>query len=165
MGFPVTCHLAPFEDENYGLVDGPGLPGVEQTLKNHPKLKWFGHSMAFWCEIGKYTGQAARFGYPKGEVVEGRLAELFRRYPNIYGDLSAASGCGALMRDKAYGIKFMNEFQDRLLFGMDIARPWEVHSKLPGYLNSLLAEGAISQTVYDKIAFKNAERLLAEVKA
>lgn len=164
VGFSVTCQLAPFEGENYGLVDEPGLPGLEETLKRHPKLKWFGHSMAFWCEIGEYEGQAARFSYPKGKVVEGRLPKLMRDYPNLYGDLSAASGCGALMRDRDYGIKFMNEFQDRLLFGMDIARPWEVKSQLPGYLNGLLADGAISQTVYDKIAFKNAERLLAEVK-
>ena len=165
VGFSVTCQLAPFLGENYGLVDEPGLPGMEQTLKTHPKLKWLGHSMAFWCEIGEYTGQAARFSYPTGKVKEGRLPKLMREYPNLYGDLSAASGCGALMRDKDYGIKFMNEFQDRLFFGMDIARPWEVRSKLPGYLKSLLAEGAISQEVFDKIAYKNAERLLAEVTA
>lgn len=164
VGFSVTCQIAPFEGGNYGLVDEPGLPGLEETLKRHPKLKWFGHSQSFWCEIGEYTGQAVRFSYPVGKVKEGRLPKLMRRFPNLYGDLSAASGCNALSRDKDFGIRFMNEFQDRLLFGMDICRPWEVRSKLPQYLNGLLAEGAISQTVYDKIAFGNAERLLAEVK-
>lgn len=163
VGFSVTAQFAPFEGENYGLVDEPGLPGLEQTLARMPKLKWFGHSMAFWCEISKYTGQSDRFGYPKGKVVEGRLPELMRRFPNLYGDLSAGSGATALMRDKEYGIKFMNEFQDQLLFGMDIARPRGKISPLPGYMKQLLAEGAISQKVFDKIAFANAERLLAEV--
>ena len=46
------------------------------------------------------------------------------------------------------------------MFGLDIARPHEVRSKLPEYLRSLLAEGAISQVVFDKIARGNAERLL-----
>ena len=160
VGFSVTPQLAPFMGENYGLVDLPGLPGLEDTLKRFPKLKIFGHSQAFWCEIGTYEGQEPRFSYPTGPVTEGRLPQLMRKYPNRYGDLSASSGANALMRDREYGIKFMNEFQDRLMFGLDIARPHEVRSKLPGYLRSLLEEGAISQVVFDKIARGNAERLL-----
>ena len=160
VGFPVTIQLAPFLGENYGLVDEPGLPGLEKTLKDHPTLKLFGHSQSFWCEIGKYEGQDVRFGYPKGKVEEGRLAELMRKYPNLYGDLSAGSGANALMRDREYGIKFMNEFQDRLMFGMDITRPKGKLSPLPGYLRELRDSGEISVAVFEKIARKNAIRLL-----
>jgi hypothetical protein len=46
-----------------------------------------------------------------------------RKYPNLYGDLSAGSGCNALARDPEYAIKFMTEFQDRLMFGLDICSP------------------------------------------
>ena len=39
-------------------------------------------------------------GYPRGPVTEGgRLYRLFDRYPNLFADLSAGSGLGALKRD------------------------------------------------------------------
>lgn len=160
VGLPVTIHIAPFTGENYGVVDLPGLPGLEDTLKRFPKLKIFGHSQAFWCEIGTYKGQGARFHYPTGPVEEGRVAELMRKYPNLYGDLSAASGGNALIRDKQYAIKFLNEFQDRLMFGMDIVRPYEARSKLPYFMRSLLDDGSISRKVFDKVAKMNAVRIL-----
>jgi predicted TIM-barrel fold metal-dependent hydrolase len=160
VGFSVTIHIAPFKGENYGVIDLPGLPGLEDTLKRFPNLKIFGHSQAFWCEIGKYQGQGVRFEYPTGPVKEGRIAELMRKYPNLYGDLSASSGANALIRDKAYAIKFLNEFQDRLMFGMDIVRPYEARSKLPFFLKELLSDGLIAKTVFDKIANGNAKRLL-----
>lgn len=160
VGFSVTLQLAPFLGENYGLVDEPGLPGLEKTLQDHPTLKVFGHSQAFWCEISEYGGQDVRFGYPRGPVKEGRLVELMRKYPNLYGDLSANSGANALMRDRDFGIRFLNEFQDRLMFGMDIARPKGKESPLPGYLRELRDTGAISPTVFTKVARGNAIRLL-----
>ncbi|MEI8345181.1 MAG: hypothetical protein WCG06_03820, partial [Candidatus Omnitrophota bacterium] len=48
---------------------------------------------------------------------EGRVPQLMRKYTNLYGDLSAGSGCNALKRDRKYAVKFLNEFQDRLMFG------------------------------------------------
>ena len=160
IGFPVTFHMSPFEGEDYGLVDLPGMPGLEETLKRFPKLKLFGHSQAFWCEIGEYKGQSVRFGYPTGPVKEGRIARLMRRYPNLYGDLSAGSGCNALARDRAYAAKFLTEFQDRLMFGMDICAPESNVSKLPALLKDMRDKGEISQTVFDKVAHGNARRLL-----
>jgi predicted TIM-barrel fold metal-dependent hydrolase len=160
VGFAIIPQFAPFMGETYGLVDLPGLPGLEDTLKRFPKLKILGHSQTFWCEIGKYQGQGVRFEYPTGPVKEGRVAELMRKYPNLYGDLSASSGANELIRDKAYAIKFLNEFQDRLMFGMDIVRPYEARSKLPFFLKELLSDGLIAKTVFDKIANGNAKRLL-----
>ena len=163
VGFPVTFHMAPFTGNNYGLVDLPGLPGLEQCLQRFPNLKFFGHSQAFWCEIGKYRGQHVRFGYPTGPVTEGRIPQLMRKYPNLYGDLSAGSGSNALMRDRAYAARFLTEFQDRLLFGMDICSPEgerSSHNRLAGFLRDMLAKGDITETVFNKVVRGNAERIL-----
>ena len=160
VGFSVTFHMSPFEGENYGLVDLPGMPGLEESLKRFPKLRFFGHSQTFWSEIGQYRGQHVRFGYPSGPVKEGRIAQLMRKYPNLYGDLSAGSGCNALARDRAYAAKFLTEFQDRLMFALDICAPHRNISRLPELLNDMLAKGEISKTVYDKVACGNARRLL-----
>lgn len=160
VGFPVTFHMAPFTGNNYGLVDLPGMPGLEMSMQRFPNLKLFGHSQAFWCEIGQYRGQHARFGYPKGPVKEGRIAQLMRKYPNLYGDLSAGSGCNALARDRVYAAKFLTEFQDRLMFAMDICAPQGGISKLPALLKEMRDKGEISQTVFDKVAHGNARRLL-----
>ena len=84
---------------------------------------------------------------------------LFRRYPNLWGDLSAGSGYNALARDRAYAVKFLNEFQDRLCFGTDLCY---VEQQLPlaGFLLELKNEGALSEEAFEKIARGNARRLL-----
>lgn len=160
VGFPVTFHCCPFTGNNYGLVDQKGLPELERCLQRFPNLKFFGHAQAFWCEIGEYEGMDVRFGFPKGPVKEGRLAKLMRKYPNLYGDLSANSGQNALTRDPDYGARFLTEFQDRLLFGMDICAPQGFISPLPQVLKDWLAEGRISETVFNKVAHDNAVRIL-----
>ena len=163
-GLPLTFHISPFEGYNYGLVDEPGLPELEVCLQRFPKLKFFGHSQAFWCEMGPYSDNETRFGYPTGKIEEeGALPRLMRKYPNLYGDLSANSGAMALIRDRAYGVKFLNEFQDRLMFGMDLCRPQDERSTkplLPPYLRELRDSGEISETVFEKVARGNTIRLL-----
>ncbi len=58
--------------------------------------------------------------YPTGPVVPGgKVPELMRRYPNLYGDLSAGSGANALRRDPDHARRFILEFSDRLLYGRD----------------------------------------------
>ncbi len=163
VGFPVTFHMAPFTGNNYGIVDLPGMPGLELCLQRFPKLKFFGHSQAFWCEMGTYTGQGPRFGLPQGPVEEGRLPELMRKYPNLHGDLSAGSGSNSLMRDRAHAAKFLTEFQDRLMFGIDICSPEgerRHHNPLSAFLRDMLVKGEITETVFNKVARENAERIL-----
>ena len=101
-------------------------------------------------------------GYPTGPVLEeGAVARLLRRYPNLYCDMSAGSGFGALTRDPAYGIRFLNEFQDRVLFATDVCSAGP-KGRMPhlGYLRQLLAEGSLSQAAFDKITYQNALRIL-----
>ncbi len=158
---PLTFHLSPFVGYSYGIVDYQGLPQLEETMKRFPKLKFFGHSQTFWAEIGEKPSVADRMGYPKGKVIEGRLPKLMREYPNLYGDLSAGSGCNALKRDREYAIKFLNEFQDRLFFGTDICSPaMPTLRPLAEFLIDLKNSGDISETVFNKIARENAIKVL-----
>ena len=82
-----------------------------------------------------------------------------RRYENLMGDLSAGSGHNALARDPEYAAGFLEEFQDRLLFGTDICAP-DAPTPLVDFLTGLRDSGKITQTVFDKVARENAIRLL-----
>jgi predicted TIM-barrel fold metal-dependent hydrolase len=156
IGFPLTFHLAPQVGGYYGCYEDQGLPRLEKVLKLFPKLIFLGHSQVFWAEIGPLYNPDERKGYPKGPVTrEGRLVELMRKYPNLHGDLSAGSGFNAISRDPEFGYKFLEEFQDRLYYGTD-------HAKLPfvAYFRNLKEKQLISAAAYEKITWKNAEKLL-----
>ena len=144
----------------YGLVDDPGLPQLDYVLGTFPKLILLGHGPAFWSEIGALEKIDDRGGYPKYPVrAEGAVPALFRRHPNLWGDLSAGSGYNALARDPDYAAKFLAEFQDRLCFGTDICRA-DQELPLAAFLLDLRKKGALSETAFAKIARENARRLL-----
>jgi predicted TIM-barrel fold metal-dependent hydrolase len=158
---PVTFHISPEISNNYGLYDNPGLPQLEECLRRFPKLKFFGHSQAFWAEMAELENVNDRFGYPTYSIKkEGAVPRLMRKYENLYGDLSAGSGCGAVSRDQEYGVKFMEEFQDRLMFGTDICSP-NGEMPLVEFMLKMRDEGKISETVFQKIARENAIRILS----
>ena len=159
-GLPLTFHLAPKLGDFYGCVDDPGLPRLERVLKAFPKLVFLGHSQPFWAEIGtNVIENGVRPGYPKGPVTPGRVVELMRRYPNLHGDLSANSGYTAMTRDPAFGLRFLDEFQDRLYFATDIAvTPQE--TPIVEWFQGLKRDRKISLEAWEKIAWKNAARLL-----
>lgn len=159
-GLPLTFHIGPQIGNDYGLYDDPGLPQLERSLQAFPKLKFFGHSQAFWAEISRLETPGDRFGYPSSPVQdEGVVPILMRRYENLYGDLSAGSGYNALKRDPEYAVQFLNEFQDRLLFGTDICAP-DTPTPLVDFLLELRNNKKISETVFQKIARENAIKLL-----
>ncbi len=161
VGFPLTFHLAPTDRGGfYGLVDEPGLPGLELSLQRFPKLKFFGHSQPFWAEISVLDTIGDRNGYPGYPVKqEGVLPKLMRKYSNLYGDLSAGSGHNALARDEDYAVKFLNEFQDRLMFGTDICAPG-TPTPLVGFLLEMRSSKKISDEVFQKVARENAASIL-----
>jgi hypothetical protein len=116
--------------------------------------------MSFWAEISTDVTEETRGGYPKGLIKSpGRLQELLRKYDNLYGDLSAGSGFNAITRDPEYGYKFLEEFQDKLLFGTDFCHH---NQEVPivDYIKSVLNDGKISRAAYEKITHINAEKLL-----
>ena len=159
---PVTIHIAPVRTGTYGIYDELGLPRLERILQKHPRLKILGHSQAFWAEISGDLTEEIRRGYPKGPIVEGgKTVELFRKYPNLYGDLSAGSASNALMRDPDFTAKFIEEFADRLMYGCDMCTPSPTFPyKFRDFLDEMVENGKISEENYRKIARENAIRIL-----
>lgn len=161
LDLPLLFHISPAIGYNYGIVDEVHLPRLEKMLKKHPRLKFIGHSQPFWAEISDDYDIQNRNDYPKGKVTDGTIARLLRNYDNLYCDLSAGSGMNAMTRDPEYAVSFMNEFQDRLLYGCDICTPTGTHpEKLCAFLDGLRADGSLSASAYYKIVRGNAEKIL-----
>ncbi len=103
VGFPLIFDLTGCLNSGYGLYDEPGLPQLEASLARFPRLVFLGHGPAYWAEIARLASPTERYGYPRRPVEEeGVVPRLMRTYPNLWGDLSAASGANALQRDRAY---------------------------------------------------------------
>lgn len=160
VGFPITFHTITEDVSSYGLIDDIGLPRLEQALQKFPELVFFGHSQGFWSEVGGDLTLEEKNGYPKGPVKPGgKVPELMRKHRTLYGDLSAGSGLNAISRDPAFGYEFIDEFQDQLLFGLDVCSPG-VHGGHLQWFQTALDEKHISQQVFDKIMYQNAVRVL-----
>jgi predicted TIM-barrel fold metal-dependent hydrolase len=157
-GLPVTvesCHAG----WGLGYQDEPGSPRLERLLRLAPDTAVIGHGPAFWAEIAPVVDGQAKAGYPRGPVIaEGSLARLFRTCPNLAADLSAASAFNALSRDLDHAVRFLNEFQDRLLFGTDIisrdlSRRDGEQLAVDALLDELFAEGRTSEARWRTIAW------------
>ncbi|MBQ9940903.1 MAG: amidohydrolase family protein [Clostridia bacterium] len=159
-GLPLIFDITAKLGYEYGIYDDAGLPQLERCLDKYPDLVFIGHGPAFWAEISALNDPADRLGYPRYKITkEGRVAELMRKYPNLWVDLSAGSGANAMLRDMEYAGLFMREFHDRILFGTDIC--FHDQSILqPQILRDLLGNGSLTVEMFEKIARKNAYRLL-----
>ena len=161
LNMPITMHMSPEVGFSYGVVDDPGLPLLEEVLRKYPKLKILGHSQTFWIEM---SGDApkdrdGRNSWGSGPGIPGgRVPELFEKYPNLYGDLSANSAGQAIMRDEVFGLAFLETYADRLFFATDMVNT-DMVFPLGRWLDQQLAAGKFSQTIYDKICFGNAQRV------
>jgi len=159
VGLPLTFHVGPKIGGCYGCYDEVGLPRLEKVLKAFPKLVMLAHSQPFWSEISTDVTGETRNTYPKAKVTPGRVVELMRRYPNLHGDLSAGSGFNAISRDPEFGYAFMEEFQDRLYWGTDMANVPQELPIVPHFRN-LNEKGLISEEAFENITWRNANRLL-----
>ena len=171
VGLPVIFDGSDQIGGDFGLYDDPGLPQLEHTLQKFPKLIMLGHGPVFWAEISRLETPADRgfvFGpdgiqvgrlptYPIKE--EGVVPKLFRRYPNLYGDLSDFTACNAMARDPDYGPKFMTEFQDRLMFGTDVCG-FDTEFPLVDLMLEWRDKKKITEMVFNKVAKENALKLL-----
>jgi predicted TIM-barrel fold metal-dependent hydrolase len=123
-------------------------------------LRVFGHSPGFWSEICGDIGPEEKLGYPRGPVRPGgTLHKLLRAHPNLYGDLSGKSGITALTRDPAHAWEFIDEFQDRLLLGLDLGAPSDDMPQLE-WLRAARDEKHVSDAAFDKVCGGNAVRIL-----
>jgi uncharacterized protein len=160
LNMPVTFHTIVAEENCYGVIDEIGLPLLEVVLKSFPNLNFLGHSPGFWNEISGNLTIEEKIGYPTNPVKpNGRLIKLMRKYPNLYGDISAGSGLNALKRDPEHAWKFIDEFQDRLLLGLDYCSIKNDMQHIE-WLKKAKEEGKITDEVFGKITWKNANRVL-----
>ena len=119
---PVVLHLdVPYlPDQNGEQIYqtywyGGGAAPLERTLQACPETVFIGHAPGFWRYIsGDADTDPAT--YPRGPIKPGgQVQHLLDTYPNLYADLSAGSGLGALQRDIGYAREFLIRYADRLL--------------------------------------------------
>ncbi|MBR7164988.1 MAG: amidohydrolase family protein [Clostridia bacterium] len=158
---PVLFHISPDFDQKYGVVDDIGLARLDAMLTRFPRLCFIGHAKPFWNEISRLENQADRTRTIHEPVEEGRLATLLRRHANLYCDLSAKSGSHAMMRDPHYAAAFLEEFQDRVLYGTDLCSTTSVYPfQFADFLEEMRTSGAITEGTYRKLCRENVIRLL-----
>jgi predicted TIM-barrel fold metal-dependent hydrolase len=151
LGLPVLFHL----DEQRNM-DTPGLPGLEKALKEFPQTKFIGHGPGWWASISGGATAADLAGSPKGPVSPGGAIDtLMEKYPNLFGDLSAGSGAGAITRDISFGREFLIRRADRLMFGTDFLSPGQEVPQL-----ALFRQLDLPAAVQSKIFRDNARRVL-----
>ncbi|MFN7140972.1 MAG: amidohydrolase family protein [Limisphaerales bacterium] len=109
---PVLLH---FQHNMYNL----GFDRFYKMLEKYPKVNFIGHAQTWWANIDR-DHKDQRVLYPKGKVTPGGITDRYLSdYPNMYGDLSAGSGLGALERDEEHTRAFFKRHQDKLLYGSD----------------------------------------------
>jgi predicted TIM-barrel fold metal-dependent hydrolase len=161
LALPFLFHLATREFNTYGIITEPGLAGLERALQRFPRVQFIGHSPGWWSEIAPNPTLPDLEGYPKGPVLPGgRVPQLLRTYPNLWGDLSAGSGYNALARDPGFAYGFIEEFQDRLLMGLDICVPSNDRCELLGFLRQARDQKRIGERAFAKVMGENAAALL-----
>ena len=147
---PVVLHMdVPF------LVDAEGnrqyqwrwyggtVANLERALQACPETVFIGHAPGFWRQISGDADTDPAV-YPAGPLtLGGRLVPLFEKYPNLYADLSAGSGLGALHRDTEHAREFIIRFADRLLFGRD-----QYGDDLARFLPTLDLPGDVAAKIY-----------------
>ena len=130
---------------------GGGLDVLERVLALCPETNFMGHAPGFWAHISDdayYKTEA----YPKKPVIPGgKIERLLEKYPNLYCDISAGSGNNALNRDHDFSRKFLETWQDRVVYGRDYFD--NVHRET---LESL----SLSEDTLQKIYCGNAKRIL-----
>ena len=155
---PVVLHLdVPYIKDADGKWQfkeawyGGTVANLERALKACPQTIFIGHAPGFWREISGDADDATT-AYPKGPVTPGgRLTRLLDENPNLYADLSAGSGLGALSRDPAHAVTFLTRFADRLLFARDY-----YGTELWDFLKTLSLPSHVTQ----KICTDNAMKLV-----
>lgn len=97
VGLPILFHM----DKNNNM-DEKGLPHLEHAVKSNPNTIFIAHAPGWWQNMP-----------------DGTCEGLLQKYPNLYGDLSAGSGAGAISRDRKAGRDLLIRNADKLLFGTD----------------------------------------------
>jgi predicted TIM-barrel fold metal-dependent hydrolase len=146
----------------YGLRDDFGLPKLERALQTCPDTVFIGHGPTFWAEISGEV-PASRSSYPPGPVKPGgAVPRLLRQYANLWADTSAGSGHNAFTRDPNFGVEFLDEFQDKLIFGTDSCQRSDVNGTwlTVALFRDLRENRKLSEDALRKIEWQNCVQVL-----
>jgi predicted TIM-barrel fold metal-dependent hydrolase len=147
-----------FHIDNQRNLDQPGLPGLAKALTEHPGCNFIGHGPGWWASISGDATQASLGGYPKSKVAPGGAIDaLMDKHANLFGDLSAGSGEGAISRDLEFGRAFLIRRQDRLMFGTDFLAPKQGVDQFALFEEKLID---LPAEVKAKVFRENARKLL-----
>ncbi len=114
LNWPITIH---FQDGAKGYNQGMA-EHLETYLKRYRRVRIIGHAQTWWANISADVPSTTL--YPKGPVKAGGLLDkLMGDYPNLYADMSAGSGYGALTRDEDFTAEFLQRNRKQVLFGSD----------------------------------------------
>jgi predicted TIM-barrel fold metal-dependent hydrolase len=115
LAWPVTLH---FQEGNGGY--NQGIERLEGLLRRFPGISFIGHAQSWWANISAEVPPPEESLYPTGPVVPGGLSDrLLSDYGNMYADLSAGSGLGAITRDEEFSRGFLDRHRKKLLFATD----------------------------------------------
>src|SRR5262245_19977230 len=149
-----------FHIDNQRNLDKPGLPGLAKALAANPGCNFIGHGPGWWASISGDATDKDLGGYPKGKVAPGGAMDaLMEKYPNIYADLSAGSGAGAISRDLDFGREFLIRRADRVMFGTDFLSPGQGVPQFDLFEQQL----TLPEEVQRKVFLDNARKLLGLV--
>lgn len=155
-GLPVVVHID-YEIDNKSRYPRPnwwfggGIEAFERAVKACPYTNFVGHAPGFWAHISG-DDQYLTVSYPKGSVLpNGKIKEMFDKYPNLYCDISAGSGLNALKRDPSHALEFLDKYRDRIMYARDCFT--NEHQE---FLNSL----DLGQDIKDKIFYMNSLKLV-----
>ena len=88
-----------------------------------------------------------------------RSARRFLRQADPQFDIDESVLVNGAAGAATYAIEFLNKFQDKLMYGSDVANTNFIYP-LAFYLDSLLHQMKISEEVYAKVVSGNAKKLL-----
>jgi len=141
-----------------------GFERFHKMLEKYPRVNFIGHAQTWWANIDKNHADQ-NILYPKTKVTPGGITDrLLQDYPNMYADMSAGSGLGALTRDEDHAREFLKRHQDKLIYGSDcpdIAGAGE--ACLGAQMIAAIRRLAPSKKIERKLLYENA-RTLFKVK-
>jgi predicted TIM-barrel fold metal-dependent hydrolase len=150
---PVLLHF------QHGVYN-TGIENFHKTLERFPKVNFIGHAQTWWGNVDAKHDQKVL--YPTGKVTPGGITDkLLADYPNMFGDHSAGSGLGFLVRDPDFAAGFIERHQDKLLFGSDCDDVLGIGPGCQGaQILANIRKLAPNKKVERKILYENAKKLL-----
>lgn len=155
LDWPITIH---FQDGPGGYNQGID-EHLETYLKRYRRVRIIGHAQSWWSHISADVPPPEKTLYPTGPVKPGGLIDrLMSDYPNLYADMSAGSGYGALSRDEDFTAGFLQRHRKQILYGSDCPCRDGAGENFKGVCYSTRLQAFLKRMIPDEGARKDALR-------